>query len=148
MDTDRHTAPMTPDLSRRPAAVVAASILVAILSVGFAAFAIDAGPNAGGYPTVLVILVGWLIFASIGLTAVGVWLGNIAAQVVTAGFGLALIFGGISLMLHTSILARLAGVQDVGILALLTGAALVGLVLVPQSSRDWFLYEKVKATRG
>jgi hypothetical protein len=131
-----------PDLSRRPAEVVAASILVAIMAAGFAAFALDAGPN--GHSPALAVIVGLLIFAAIGLTAVGVWLGNIAAQVIAAGFGLALIFGGISLMLNTSILARLAGIQDVGILALLTGAALAGLVLVPQSSRDWFMYEKAK----
>jgi hypothetical protein len=145
MDTRRYPPAMTPDLSRRPAAIVAAAGLTALLAVGFAAYAVNTGTN--GHPTAVMFSVGAVIFAALAATSVGVWFGNIAAQVLAAGLGVVLVFAGISLMLQTSILARLAGVQDLGILALLTGAALAGLVLVPQASRDWFLYERPKVTR-
>jgi len=137
---------MTPDLSRRPGAIVAASIISGLLAVLVTLLAVGAAAQLPPLDLRDIGLLAGLLFVlgAIGAATVGVWQGWMWAQVVAGGLGLILTLGGVYLMAQTSVLARLAGVQNFGMLVLLVGAALAGTVLVPASSRDWFAYVRPK----
>lgn len=108
--------PPTPPARRAPGAVVAAVLLVA--GAGVAA-ALRMADIMDGWAFAVAVAISLVVY---GLIAYGLWLGQRAAQILA-------VCGGA--------LAVLAGLNG-QVLSLAVGAALVALVLVPESARDWF----------
>jgi len=68
----------------------------------------------------------------------GCWMRHRTAQLVAIAEGVVLIFYGLYTIATSTVLQRLAGVQDFAYLLLFLGAGVAGLVVVPASSRSWF----------
>ncbi|MGW5556853.1 hypothetical protein ACWER9_06475 [Micromonospora sp. NPDC003944] len=108
--------PPSPPARRAPGAIVAAVLLVA-------------GTGVAAIPRLADTMDGWAFAIAAagavviyGLIAYGLWLGQRVAQVLAVAGGA---------------LAVLAGLNG-QLLSLAVGAAVVALVLVPESAREWF----------
>lgn len=101
---------------RAPGVVVAAVLLVAGAGV---ASALRMADIMDGWALAIAVVIALAVY---GLIAYGLWLGQRAAQILA-------VLGGA--------LAVLAGLNG-QLLSLAVGAAVVALVLVPESARDWF----------
>ena len=60
------------------------------------------------------------------------------AQTTTVLIGGLLILGGLALLGNMNVFQRLGGLDNFAWLIVVVGALMAGLVLIPQSARDWF----------
>ena len=124
---------MTTDTSthRAPAPIVAAIAVTALIAAGFLAISANAIDTTDGQ-----------IVAAIGLglggLAFSIWKGWGFAQTTTVLIGGLLILGGLALLGNMNVFQRLGGLDNFAWLIVVVGALMAGLVLIPQSARDWF----------
>jgi hypothetical protein len=71
------------------------------------------------------------------LCALGCWRGWIPVLVFSSALGALMLFVGLAMVSSTNFLIRVAS-QSYGLIYFALGAAIVGCLLVPRSSRDWF----------
>ncbi len=126
--TDRTPAPVA-------GAILISSALTLLAGVLFASTASVDVPDPLIYGTYAALTVLG------GFTAFGSWRGWQAGQAfgVILGGGLAL--GGLYLATVPNLAVRFLGYDSFGYLGLAVGATLAALLVVPQTSRDWFNYK-------
>lgn len=129
----------TPSFDRTPApvagAILISSTLAALAGVLLARTASVAVP----IPQIVALhATATVLFA---LTAIGAWRGWQAGQAIGVVLGGVLALGGLYLATVPNLAIRILGYDSFGYLGLAVGATLAALLVVPQSSRDWFNYK-------
>lgn len=128
----RQSAPVQ---NRRVPATIVTVVLLLIASAVLAALlgmsAYDDGEPSGAFLYAVVA-------ACSILGAVGSWRGWEVGRTLAVIVGAGSVLSGLSVVTSSNLAVRLLDYDDLALLVLGLGAALIGLVVVPQSSRDWF----------
>ena len=107
-------------------------VVGAILALGVVATMLTVESVQSSFPAGLALAAAGVV------AAVGCWRGAVFAHGMAVTLGALLMLTGLLLVERTDVLSRLAGVQSYGMFVLALGAAVVGLLVVPASSREWF----------
>lgn len=111
---------------RVPTTIVGA--ILALVVAGLM-FVVEGTQGAGAFGVALAF-VPWIC-------AVGCWRGWVPMLPVTVLVGVAMVFAGLAMLSSANFFVRLAS-QSYGLIYLVVGCVVVGLVLAPKASRDWF----------
>jgi hypothetical protein len=122
-----------------PGAIIAAIGLLGLLALLVALQAVNtlANQNAEDTPPWLAGAY-FLVAAAFGYAAVGTWLRQYAAMGIAIVFGLVLILAGLYVATVPDLAIRLLDYDKLGLLVAALGAAVIGLVIVPRASREWY----------
>jgi hypothetical protein len=129
----------TPTFDRTPTPVAGAILISSALAV--LAGVLFARTASVAEPIPQIVALHATLTALFGLTAVGSWRGWQAGQATGVVLGGALAAGGLYVATVPSLAVKILGYDSFGYLGLAVGASLAALLVVPQTSRDWFNYK-------
>jgi hypothetical protein len=121
---------------RMPGPILGALLLLAAIAAFGALNVASLGNRWSQDPAVAYVWTAGTLIAT--FAAAGTWQRWTAAQATAIGLGLAIAGGGLWLATVPNLAIRLLDYDNLGLVAVGLGGLIVALVVVPQSSRDWY----------